>query len=143
MSKLWMILVVLNIIFIYYNGLQDATASSQASNQVVEVTEDILETVNVEVERDVLTEFIRSLAHVVQYLTLGFLSTLMLLSMKQSLGYLYMSGVVMLSDEWLQTFVPGRAFEVTDLGLDVLGFSIGAFVILFVILGRKLICVES
>lgn len=143
MSKLFATLVFINIAFIWYNGLQDAEASSQASRVIVEVTEDVLTAIHVEVSQDELTQVIRSLAHVIQYLSLGIFSTLWMLSMKKSFGYLYLSGLVMISDEWLQTFAPGRAFEWSDIGLDMLGFSLGIMFIVMLTLGRKLLCVES
>lgn len=143
MSKLFATLVFINIAFIWYNGLQDAEASSQASGVIVEVTEDVLTAIDVEVSQDELTQVIRSLAHVIQYLSLGIFSTLWMLSMKKSFGYLYLSGLVMISDEWLQTFAPGRAFEWSDIGLDMLGFSLGIMFIVMLTLGRKLLCVES
>ena len=143
MSKLFATLVFINIAFIWYNGLQDAEASSQASRVIVEVTEDVLTAIDVEVSQDELTQVIRSLAHVIQYLSLGIFSTLWMLSMKKSFGYLYLSGLVMISDEWLQTFAPGRAFEWSDIGLDMLGFSLGIMFIVMLTLGRKLLCVES
>ena len=143
MSKLFATLVFINIAFIWYNGLQDAESSSQASGVIVEVTEDVLTAIDVEVSQDELTQVIRSLAHVIQYLSLGIFSTLWMLSMKKSFGYLYLSGLVMISDEWLQTFAPGRAFEWSDIGLDMLGFSLGIMFIVMLTLGRKLLCVES
>jgi len=143
MSKIWSLLLVLNLFFIYYNGLQDAESSSQASGRVVEVTQDVLERVNVEVEEDELSTLIRSLAHVIQYLTLGLWATLLLFSLKRSLGFLYIAGFVMISDEFLQTFAPGRAFELSDIGLNLLGFTIGVSVIYGLHMGRKLICVAS
>lgn len=143
MSRVWGLLLILNLVFIYYNGLQDAESSTQASSAVVEVTRDVLDSVNIEVEEDELSSLVRSLAHVIQYLTLGVLSTLLLISLKRSFRFLFVSGIVMISDEFLQTFAPGRAFELSDIGLNMLGFSIGVTVIYVLYLGRKLICAES
>ena len=143
MSKLWTILLVLNLFFIYYNGLQDAESSSQASERVVEVTQEVLDRVNVDVEEDELSMLVRSLAHVIQYLSLGLWATLLLISMKRSLGFLYIVGFVILSDEFLQTFAPGRAFELSDIGLNLLGFSIGVTMIYGLYMGRKLVCAAS
>ena len=138
-----MILVLLNVGFIWSNALQDGASSNEASGVVVDITEEVLHTVNIEVSEDALTQVVRSLAHVVQYLTLGAFFTLFLMSINKSLAYLYASGFVMIIDEWLQTLVPGRAFELSDLGLDILGFALGVSFILSIILGRKLLCVES
>lgn len=143
MSRVWGVLLILNLLFIYYNGLQDAESSTQASSAVVEVTQEVLQSVNVQVDESELTSFVRSLAHVIQYLILGVLSTLLLISLKRSLGFLYVSGIVMISDEFLQTFAPGRAFELSDIGLNMLGFTIGVTGIYILYLGRKHICAES
>lgn len=137
MSKLFATLVFINIAFIWYNGLQDAESSSQASGVVVEVTEEVLDAVDVDVPEDELTEVIRSLAHVIQYLSLGVFSTLWMMSIRKSFWYLYFSGIVMILDEWFQTFAPGRAFEWSDIGLDMLGFSLGFMIIAMLTLGRK------
>jgi VanZ family protein len=143
MSKLWLMLVVLNVGFIWSNALQDGETSSAASGFVVDITEEVLDTVNIEVSEDELTQVVRSLAHVTQYLTFGIFFTLFLISINKSFAYLYISGLVMLIDEWFQTLVPGRAFELSDLGLDTLGFTLGVSLILTLVLGRKLVCVES
>ena len=143
MSKLWLMLVVLNVGFIWSNALQDGETSSEASGVVVDITEEVLDTVNIEVSEDELTQVVRSLAHVTQYLTFGIFFTLFLISINKSFAYLYISGLVMLIDEWFQTLVPGRAFELSDLGLDTLGFTLGVSLILTMVLGRKLVCVES
>lgn len=137
MSKLFATLVFINIAFIWYNGLQDAESSSQASGVVVEVTEEVLDAVDVDVPEDELTEVIRSLAHVIQYLSLGVFSTLWMMSIRKSFWYLYFSGIVMILDEWFQTFAPGRGFEWSDIGLDMLGFSLGFMIIAMLTLGRK------
>lgn len=137
MSKLFATLVFINIAFIWYNRLQDAESSSQASGVVVEVTEEVLDAVDVDVPEDELTEVIRSLAHVIQYLSLGVFSTLWMMSIRKSFGYLYFSGIVMILDEWFQTFAPGRGFEWSDIGLDMLGFSLGFMIIAMLTLGRK------
>jgi VanZ family protein len=131
------ILIALNIIFILYQAQLDGSQSSDASSQVVDIAEDVLEVVNIEVERDILHTFIRELAHVFQYFTLGILFLIRFLHKKY---LLYLGGIVMVIDETIQYFTPGRAFELKDLGLDTIGFSLGILVVstlLFMIKGRK------
>lgn len=132
------ILIAFNIIFILYQAQLDGNKSSQTSSQVVDVAIEVLEVVNVEVERDLLHSFLRELAHVFQYFTLGILFMFRFLHKKY---VLYLGGLVMIIDETIQYYTPGRAFELKDLGLDTVGFSLGILFVsslLLITKGRKL-----
>lgn len=143
MSKLWLALTLLNVGFIFWNSVQDGETSSETSNVVVEITEDVLDTMNIVYEEDVLSVYVRNLAHVIQYLTLAMVFGLYLLSMKQTFVFIYLGGIIMMFDEWIQSFTPGRAFEWSDIGLDILGYASGVTLILLGFLGRKILCVVS
>lgn len=133
------ILIAFNIIFILYQAQLDGNKSSQTSSQVVDVAIEVLEVVNVEVERDLLHSFLRELAHVIQYFTLGILFMIRFLHKKY---VLYLGGLVMIIDETIQYFTPGRAFELKDLGLDTVGFSLGILVVstLLLMIKGRIVC---
>ena len=137
-NRLIPILIALNIIFIFYQAQLDGELSSQTSSQDVDIAEEVLEVFNIEVERDILHTFLRELAHVFQYFTLGILFMIRFLNKKY---LLYFGGFIMVIDETIQYLTPGRAFELKDLGLDTVGFSLGILFVsslLFITKGRKL-----
>jgi VanZ family protein len=136
-NKILFVLIALNVIFIFYQAQLDGEESSDTSSQVVDLAVEVLEVINIEVERDLLHTFLREVAHVFQYFTLGILFLIRFLHKKY---LLYLGGIVMVIDETIQYFTPGRAFELKDLGLDTVGFSLGILVVstlLFMIKGRK------
>jgi VanZ family protein len=135
------VLIVLNIVFIFYQAFQDGNASSETSSEIVEIVGEVLEHNDIEYEVTELHQFIRSLAHVIQYFTLGFLMTLLFIKKPIKL---YLGGIVMMIDETIQYFTPGRAFEFKDLGLDIMGYSLSIFMVfvIYKIIKGRLLCVE-
>jgi len=138
-NKILFVLIALNVIFIFYQAQLDGEESSDTSSQVVDLAEEVLEVINIEVERDVLHTFLREVAHVFQYFTLGMFAILRFYHKKY---FLYLFGIVMLIDESIQYLTPGRAFELKDLGLDTVGFSLGILLIsfIFIIIKGRRIC---
>lgn len=137
------LLWVLNILFILYQGSLDGEASSETSGEVVEVVQEVLENVNVTVETQVLHALLRDLAHVTQYFVLGLLTALLFI---QTPVRLYIGFVVMLLDESIQYVTPGRAFELKDLGLDTMGYTLALIIVMivyYVIKGRFICAVLS
>ena len=74
---------------------------------------------------------IRKAVHVGEYAFLGFVALQCLSGRRRwvvwprILGVLTLIGLVGIVDEWLQQFVPGRVPRVADVGIDLLGGSVG------------------
>ena len=128
-------IVLAVMVCIFYLSSQTATDSRALSNEVVEQLKDYVETI------ECLAPFIRKMnlsypririrkvAHFTIYLVLGFVSYLALprqcplrkkMALVISLCFIYA-----ITDEFHQSFVPGRAPEVRDVLIDTLGSSVG------------------
>lgn len=131
--KWGLVLIWMGVIFAFSH--QDASASSHTSGWVVNV----VQTVIINVTRDKVIEqfivrFIREIAHFTLYFVLGALlfNALKVKGMIQ-LGFVLLIGVFYaLLDEWHQTFIPGRAFELTDILIDFTGVLSASLMGLFV-----------
>ena len=128
---------VLTIVFIFSNSLQDATTSSSTSESVGDVVEDAVNnvvsggTINRGDEGfiEIPDQIIRNLAHIGEFVLLGFVMTLAFRSYGWRLGQVYFPALVSTSvattDELIQLFVPGRSYEYLDLLLDYGGIAVG------------------
>jgi VanZ family protein len=75
-----------------------------------------------------------NLAHIPLFAGLGSV-TLLALTGRTSMRIAFAVAIALafaLSDEWHQTFVPGRVFSLGDLGADALGVAIGIGAVLLV-----------
>ena len=149
---LLIVLTTLTIAFIFSNSLEDSSTSASTSESVGAVIEDAVNTVvsGGTIHRgdegfiEIPLKIIRDLAHVSEFVCLGFLLLLTHRAYGGRLSRIYFPALVgssvALADEIIQIFVPGRAFEMTDWMLDNLGVLIGtliAVVLGYVILKPK------
>lgn len=122
--------------FIFYNSLQTGTVSSEMSGGISSTISELLEQLNITMEESVVSVIIRKIAHFVEYFVLGGLVTFTGVTLKgdrlRVMGYvlfaLLASGV---ADEYIQTFVEGRAGMVSDVVLDFTG-ALTAFLIVLI-----------
>ena len=145
-----LVLITMTAIFLFSS--QPSQESSQLSDKVYEVVENIISITTpsdtppdiTESQRDVIINFIRKSAHALIYTLLGFLlmGSFSLYEMKLSLRATCSSliGVVYaLSDEWHQTFVSGRSGEFRDVAIDFCGVISGiALMILLIALINRI-----
>ena len=123
-----LILIAITVVFIWSNSLKDAEASTSQSDFVGEIMQEIFD-----VEKspfDYIFENRRSVAHFLEFALLGVAVALFLtLNMPRRLSVflLGMAGgfLVAFIDECIQLFVPGRAYELSDLALDCAGVLAG------------------
>ena len=116
------LLVIAVAFIIFYLSGQTATESSKTSDSLIDMIADLL-------GLSFSESFIRTLAHFCEYALFGFLAFNLyfaikdkpkpLLSILLSIGYA-------VTDEIHQLFVPGRAFQLTDLAVDTAGIILGA-----------------
>lgn len=115
-------LLVLGVAFIiYYLSDQTATESTQTSDSLIWM---IYEFIGKAFSED----FIRTLAHFCEYALLGFLGFNLYFAIKNNLKPLLsiiLSVLYAITDEIHQLFVPGRAFQLTDLAVDAGGIILG------------------
>ena len=109
------------IAFIYYNSLQIARQSTVASDEVLGLANRLSATLGLSLAFS--EGVIRKLAHVAEYMLLGFWLMLTLRVYKtQVVSFLswplFLGLFVAVTDEFLQGFVAGRSSEVKDVLID-------------------------
>ena len=134
------LLVVASIImmlFIFSNSLKAGEESSAQSSEVVEVVQKVAAVIAPDSEianatgeaYDKLHGAVRVIAHICEFTALGILfswcaSSYTLHKKVQIYPCAAMAGVAVV-DEILQSFLPDRAFEFTDILLDIFGGAVG------------------
>ena len=124
--------VLLWMALIFYFSHQPATESAELSRGVTALLLQAVETLapGVEIDAPVFHSFVRKATHFAVYLVLGVL-VINALFVSGVRGYraagwaLLICVLYAISDEFHQTFVPGRSGEVVDVLLDSLGSGTG------------------
>ena len=122
------ILLAAVMITIFCLSHQDSTDSAEVSGSVVSWLYELLKI-------DLPDGTVRTIAHGCEYAALGFLMLNALRSFRQSFNPILsvlLSFFYAVTDEIHQLFVPGRAFQLVDLAVDLTGIILGtaAFIIL-------------
>lgn len=115
--KLRWIPVVAWMGLIFYLSHQDGTSSTLQSGLVL----DFLQSLGLKItnaDMPAVAGYIRKLAHFTEYAILYFLLTTIPL---KTLWCLVIVLLFSISDEWHQSFIPGRNSELFDIGIDLLG----------------------
>lgn len=115
---------------IFFLSHQDGNTSTLQSGIVL----DFLRSIGIQFTPDTLPIFtgvIRKGAHFTEYAILYFLLTKIPLKPLACFTILLLFS---LSDEWHQTFVPGRSGQLSDVGIDLLG---GIFVMLVLCINNQ------
>ena len=129
------ILLVAVMITIFCLSHQDSTDSAEVSGSVVSWLYELLKI-------DLPDGTVRTIAHGCEYAALGFLMLNALRSFKQNFNPILsvlLSFFYAVTDEIHQLFVPGRAFQLIDLAVDLTGILLGtaAFIILVKIIKSR------
>ena len=139
-------LAILCIIFIFSNSLKDGAESSEQSSSVYELVNDVTDALGF--KNHVSHALVRNLAHIAEFALLGvFLSLALALKLRVDRSYspsrtllklipaLAVCTLTAVIDEFIQFGSEGRAPQVSDALLDILGAVIGisAFFAAFVI----------
>ena len=147
-QRLLVILILLNMAFIFYNSAETTTVSNDASMKIVRlaapaVVQDYKEMPN-SAKNEVLTKansIIREFAHTLEFASLGLFIMLYLWTYpvfsKKRLTYgqrllITVSFCLLyaISDEIHQLFVSGRTCEIIDVVFDTFGASLGALLVM-------------
>ena len=124
--RIFSILALLSVMgLIFFLSAQNGEESSQTSGFIGDLLASIF-------KGDVAQDVLRTFAHFTEYAVLGFLMYNVLYSF--NVGFAPLIGVVRsfiyaLSDEIHQIFVPERAFQISDLTVDLGGIILGTTVI--------------
>lgn len=139
---LYSITTVLLMIIIFLFSSQSAQESEQSSNIILRMMEHLFENI---LPEDTLTFLIRKSAHMFIYFLLGCSVSLLAQQIFQldileqlagwqrriasAAGSIAVSFLYACSDEWHQTFVPGRSGALRDVGIDAIGFTTAVLLI--------------
>lgn len=122
-------------VFILSRSMNDASASNDESNRIVEIAVKIAEALGIKfADVGFLSHIIRKCAHFVEFGILGMLSffTGKLFKLKNvasiTIPLVYCS-IVAFTDEYIQKFSSGRASQMSDVLLDISGALFFVFVI--------------
>lgn len=138
-GKIYKLIILIMIMgIIYYFSSQNASVSSQTSNDFLRMIYDLLKsTINISYDHFMnnFASLIRELAHLFEFLVLGVVSYWYYIDVDKinanKLAILCCF-VYSLFDEIHQLFVPGRAFQLLDLLIDGCGYIFGIMMMHFV-----------
>jgi len=121
-SHLWLTLIFLMTLVIWINSSFSSDISSSQSGFLVDIISNVLSVLNIEVNVEMLSSFVRTTAHFGEFYVLGVFWGYYLLSINKPMKYLLFAILLTaILDEGIQLFSEGRAFELFDIGIDGLG----------------------
>ncbi len=137
---LLLLILIADMVFIFYNSAQVASVSSNASQSVTQMVAHVIvpnydkldETAKLNTVAS-LEAIVREAAHLLQFVPMGFALYLLLcistlpknLSRIRLLLTLGFGILYAVSDEVHQLFVPGRSFQFFDIFMDTCGIAFG------------------
>lgn len=122
------ILTLSLVVFIFSNSMQTASVSSESSGRIMGFLNYLCTSLNI--KYTFTQPVVRTLAHFAEFGLLGVLSSLAFLSfwgvkVKTLIGAVVFSSATALTDECIQLFSDGRAFQFSDLVIDFTGSLLG------------------
>lgn len=108
--------------------MQTGRDSSGFSLEITALFQKVLNFINIEIEESVLNAIIRMSGHVIQYMIFGFISVWMITIYQLKWYNIIRTLYVMVLDETIQFFTPGRAAEIIDIVLDMFGVFIAGMI---------------
>ena len=101
--------------------MQTGSDSSGFSLEITSLFQKVLNIIHIEVEYSILHSFIRMSGHIIQYFIFGYLSLWMIVMYHLKWYNIFRTLYVMVLDETIQFFTPGRSAELVDILLDSIG----------------------
>lgn len=143
---------VATLVFILSNSLKEAQESAAQSSAVVEVVQEVASVIAPESSianatgeaYDILHAWVRAIAHLSQFTLLGALMIWCYFSYTDEKLFLSVPlcllAIIPVVDEFIQSFVSGRASTVCDMLLDTAGGLLGViFAALTLLIGRAIV----
>ena len=140
-TRVWTILTILYVGFIFHNSMTPAQESSQQSGQVLAIALKIID--NMGMSGGWITEhLIRKMAHYAEYTGLGILLgiTVKLYSFRTDFRKIlqgWLGILIPFVDETIQLFVEGRSGQISDVWLDMAGVFTGYVIIEIIVWMKK------
>jgi VanZ family protein len=110
-----------SLAFILFNATQTGSQSSGFSLEVASILSDVLLRIGISVDIDIFHALIRMGGHVIQYFIFGYLSIWVISIYHLKWYNIFRIVYIMILDETIQFFTPGRAAEIFDILLDSIG----------------------
>ena len=107
--------------FIIYNATQTGSQSSGFSLEVAEILSNVLSRIGIRIDIEIFHVLIRMGGHVFQYFIFGYITLWVMLIYHLKWYNISRTMYVMILDETIQLFTPGRAGELFDIMLDSIG----------------------
>ena len=121
-AKVFILLLwILSLAFILFNATQTGSQSSGFSLEVARILFNVLSRIGIRVDIDIFHALIRMGGHVFQYFIFGLITLWMILIYHLKWYNIFRTMYVMILDETIQFFTPGRAAEIFDIFLDSMG----------------------
>ena len=121
-AKLFILLLwIISLGFILYNATQTGSQSSGFSLEVVNILSNVLSRIGIRVDIEIFHSLIRMGGHVFQYFIFGYITLWAMLIYHLKWYNIFRTMYVMILDETIQLFTPGRAVELFDILLDSIG----------------------
>ena len=143
-SKVFLILTILMTLTIWFNSLLPANISSTQSGFFTTMISSFLSIFNITIQADQLSLIVRKSAHFAQFFLLGIFWFQYLYSVMKNQRLIHWLAILFclltaIIDESIQLFTDGRAFQFTDILIDLFGsiMAILAFVFTMYLIKRK------
>ena len=135
-SKIFLILTIMMTLTIWFNSILPASVSSEQSGFIVGIAQSIFSFFRIEMNPDDLSLMIRKFAHFGQFFLLGIFWFQYLYSVLKNEKMVHWYALLFciltaIIDESIQLFSDGRAFQVTDIFIDIFGSSMAISAFLF------------
>lgn len=135
-AKVFILLLwTLSLAFIIFNATQTGSQSSGFSLEVASILSNVLLRFGITVNADIFHALIRMSGHVFQYFIFGYISLWVILIYHLKWYNIFRTMYVMILDETIQLFTPGRAAELFDIMLDSMGVTLA---VLFFLITKKI-----
>jgi VanZ family protein len=119
----WWILSIGWILIIFTMSMMSGEQSGQLSNGLLAIIIQLIRNLGIELTFNGL--WLRKLAHFLEFTILGFLLSK---STNQRLVVILLGIMVIISDESLQSMIPGRVMAFSDMLIDFSGFSLAVVI---------------
>ena len=116
-----LLLWISSLIFIFYNATQTGSQSSGFSLEIARFISHVLFSLGIGVDFEIFHALIRAFGHIIQYFIFGYLSMSVISIYHLKWYNIFRTVYVMILDEIIQLFTPGRAAEFFDIVLDSVG----------------------
>ncbi|MDO9630020.1 MAG: VanZ family protein [Acholeplasmataceae bacterium] len=133
---IYFILIILMTVLIWANSVLPANISGAQSGFVVNTVQSTLTIFGIYMNTDILSIIIRKSAHFVEFFILGLLWYQFLKELETNNKLVKWYAIIFclvtaLIDESIQLFSDGRAFQLTDIAIDLFGSSMAIFSLVF------------